>query len=119
MTRWLGAPLVVLMLLFGSAARSAPRAAPQVYRTGAGIVAPVALSNPQVADLEGATPGFVIFEAVINAKGRVEDVRVLRSTSEGSARAIVKAVKQWRYKPATLHGKPVPVYLTMVVHLCA
>jgi len=119
MTRWLGAPLAALLILFGSAALSEARTTAQVYRAGAGIVVPVALSTPKLAVLARAMPGVFIFEAVINAKGRVEDVRVLRSTSKGSARAIVKAVKQWKYKPATLHGKPVPVYLTMVVHLCA
>jgi hypothetical protein len=27
----------------------------------------------------------------------------------------VNALSQWRYRPATLNGKPVPVYLTVAV----
>lgn len=117
MTRLLSALLVVLALLLG-AGSSESRSA-RVYRVGGNIFAPVALSKPRLAIPEGATPGIVIFEAVINTQGRVEEVRVLRSTSKGSAKAIVAAVRQWRYMPAMLNGKPVPVYLTMVVHLCA
>jgi TonB family protein len=119
MARWLGAPIAVLMLLVGVAARSEPRTGAKAYHVGGDVVAPVVLLKPELKIPEGATPGIVVLEAVINTKGRVENVRVLRSTSKGSARAAVKVVRQWRYRPATLHGKPIPVYLTVVVHLCA
>jgi TonB family protein len=78
----------------------------------------VALSTPQPTVPKGATPGEVVLEAYINTKGKVESVRVLRSTSESSAAAATEAVKQWKYKPAMLHGKPVPVYFTVLVLLC-
>ena len=59
--------------------------------------------------------GLVILEAVITAGGAVEELRVLRSANPLLDRAVLDAVRQWRYKPATLNGRAVSVYLTVTV----
>lgn len=59
--------------------------------------------------------GLVILEAVITADGAVEELRVLRSANPLLDRAVLDAVRQWRYKPATLNGRAVSVYLTVTV----
>jgi protein TonB len=59
--------------------------------------------------------GVVILEAIITASGTVEDVRVLKSVNPLLDASAVRAVQQWRYKPATLNGRAVRVYLTVTV----
>ena len=59
--------------------------------------------------------GVVILEAVLDAQGRVESVRVLRSIPQLD-RAAVDAVQQWRFTPALLNGQAVPVVMTVTVN---
>jgi len=59
--------------------------------------------------------GVVILEAVLNAQGGVESVRVLRSVPLLD-QAAVDAVQQWRFTPALLNGQPVPVVMTVTVN---
>jgi len=59
--------------------------------------------------------GVVILEAIITASGSVEDVKVLKSVNPLLDAAASRAVQQWRYRPATLNGRAVRVYLTVTV----
>jgi len=59
--------------------------------------------------------GIVILETVIDAKGMVENVRVLRGYPLLDE-AAVAAVRQWRFMPALLNGQPVPVVMTVTVN---
>jgi TonB family protein len=58
--------------------------------------------------------GVVLLEATIDAEGRVSEAKVLRSIQMLDEAALA-AVRQWRYEPATLNGKPVPVVMTVAV----
>jgi hypothetical protein len=64
--------------------------------------------------------GEVVMEALVNSEGKVEDLRLddsrpkkLRGIDVEEAKDA--AVQQWTYKPATLEGQPVPVFLRIVV----
>ncbi len=59
--------------------------------------------------------GVVILEAVIDAEGRVESVRVLRSIPLLD-QAAMDAVRQWRFTPTRLNGAPVPIVMTVTVN---
>jgi TonB family protein len=59
--------------------------------------------------------GVVILQAVIDAVGNVTRVKILKGLPEGLAESAVETVEQWRFKPATLDGEPVPVYLNLTV----
>lgn len=59
--------------------------------------------------------GRVILQAVIDPQGNVRDVDVLQATHRDCEEAAVEAVCCWKYAPATLEGRPVAVYLTVVV----
>jgi protein TonB len=91
---------------------------PTPVRIGGEITAPRLIHrvNPdypliaQRAQIEGV----VILEAMVNPRGRVDDVRVLRSHSLLET-AAVDAVKQWAYEPLLLNGEPVPFVLTVTV----
>ncbi|MBD0371545.1 MAG: energy transducer TonB [Pyrinomonadaceae bacterium] len=53
--------------------------------------------------------GVVIIEVQYNGKGVVTGTRVLETPSLSISGAVVSAVKQWRFIPSTLKGKPISV----------
>ena len=58
--------------------------------------------------------GLIVMEATIDPKGNVVDLVVVRGVRELDDAAI-KAVSQWKYRPATRDGKPIPVIMTVTV----
>jgi len=58
--------------------------------------------------------GKVILEIVVGRGGDVEGVKVLKSHPLFDE-AAVEAVSQWKYEPALQSGRPVKVYMTVVV----
>jgi protein TonB len=83
------------------------------------MVRPVLLAKveplyPQVARRAGLH-GRVTLRAVIAENGNVESVEVLAATNPLFTDAAVDAVRQWRYRPASMGGRPVRVYLSVVV----
>ncbi|MGH9219229.1 MAG: energy transducer TonB [Vicinamibacterales bacterium] len=58
--------------------------------------------------------GMVILEATVDASGAVKETRVLRSHAVLDE-AATDAVRQWRYEPLLLNGKPTPFVLTVTV----
>jgi periplasmic protein TonB len=59
--------------------------------------------------------GVVILEAIITADGGVDDLRILKSADPILDETARRAVLQWRYRPATLSGRAVRVYLTVTM----
>lgn len=68
---------------------------------------------PQLAQA-AHVEGMVILETVIDARGRVTSVHVLRSIPLLDQAAIA-AVEQWTYTPTLLNGVPVPIVMTVTV----
>jgi protein TonB len=58
--------------------------------------------------------GDVKVDALIDATGQVEAVTVLTGPLL-LQRAAVEAVKQWKYTPGVLDGKPTPMHITVVL----
>jgi protein TonB len=107
-------------ILGGMVAEAPPPPPPPVrpMRVGGDIKAPALVHRvepdyPGVA-VSAKVTGMVILEATVDETGAVTDVTVLRSISllDGAA---IKAVKQWRYEPLLLNGKPAPFILTVVL----
>jgi protein TonB len=87
-------------------------------RLGSGIRAPVKTVDvapvyPAIAR-SAHVQGLVILEAVVDAGGRVDDVRGLRSIPLLD-QAAIDAVRQWRYTPTLLNGRAIPIVLTVTV----
>jgi len=59
--------------------------------------------------------GMVIVQATIDRTGHVTDVRLVKGLGLGLDESAMSAVQQWRFKPATLAGRPVPVYFQLSV----
>lgn len=90
-----------------------------VYRPGNGVTLPVVLREikPQyTADaMRAKVQGTVLLECVVLPDGTVGPVEVVRSldSSFGLDQEAVKAAKQWRFRPGTRFGEPVPVLVTI------
>jgi protein TonB len=67
-------------------------------------------ATAQAARIEG----LVVLDAVIDATGRVNDVRVIHSIRLLD-QAAIDAVRQWRFTPTLLNGEPVSILLTVSV----
>jgi TonB family protein len=59
--------------------------------------------------------GMVLMEAVISKAGDVEGLKILSSPHPLLSAAAMNAVQQWKYRPASLNGKPLSVYFTVTV----
>jgi protein TonB len=57
--------------------------------------------------------GTVVMLVGVNAKGRVEAVRVLRSDEHAFETSAVNTVKKWKFRPAEKNGQAVPVQVTV------
>jgi len=83
------------------------------------VMAPVRIYAPDPHYPEEArharVQGVVILQTIIDLAGNVTDVRVLKGLPSGLTEAAVEAVSSWRFKPATLEGKPVAVYYLVTV----
>jgi periplasmic protein TonB len=99
---------------------SAPPGPAEATRLTAEMTRPVPIHQVQPRYTEAArragVQGVVILEAIIDERGTVSNVRVLRGLPMGLEKEAVEAVKQWRYRPAMLNGRPVRVYFTLTVN---
>jgi protein TonB len=68
---------------------------------------------PEIARL-AKREGTVVMEAVLDATGRVTQLRVIQSVPLLD-QAALDAVRQWRYTPTTLGGHPVSVLMTITI----
>jgi protein TonB len=92
-----------------------------VYTPGVGGVKPPSVIysvDPEFSEeaRKAKFSGNVLVALMINDKGLPYNVHVLRGVGMGLDEKAVEAVKQYRFKPATKDGKPVPVQLTMDVN---
>jgi len=71
--------------------------------------------DPKFPDLppDAEQHGTVVMLVGINAKGRVDVVRVLRSDEHAFEASAVNTVKKWRFRPAEKNGQAVPVQVTV------
>jgi protein TonB len=61
--------------------------------------------------------GSVVLHLIITAEGRAANIQVQRSLGYGLDENAVKAVRNWRFKPAVgPEGKPVPVWTDIEVN---
>jgi TonB family protein len=89
------------------------------FRPGNGVTLPEILQEVKPAYTSDAmrakVQGTVLLEAIVRQDGSVGDVRIIRSLDPtfGLDQEAVKAARQWRFRPGTRLGQPVPVLITI------
>jgi len=58
--------------------------------------------------------GIVILEAMTDEKGNIARVKVLKSIPELD-QAAINSLKQWKYEPTIIDGKPTPIVFTVTI----
>jgi TonB family protein len=116
--RLLSVMAIATCLAAGPAAAHAQQAAEgPVYKPGDGVSAPVVVKEikPQYtpAAMRARVQGTVTLECVVQPDGTVGDARVTTSLDPGLDAEAIKAARQWRFKPGTKDGKPVPVAVAL------
>ncbi len=90
-----------------------------IYHVGGGVSAPLLVfaPDPEFSDeaRRAKFQGVCVVSLVVDTKGNPERVQVIRHLGMGLDQKAVEAVKQYRFKPATLQGKPVPVEVNIEV----
>jgi TonB family protein len=90
--------------------------------TDAGVVAPIAVFQPQpnippaVLNLVRQLHGTSKIDLLINEEGAVEEVTVKQPVSPAYDKLIVAAARKWRYKPALKDGVPIKFVSTVVIN---
>lgn len=90
-----------------------------VYRPGNGVELPRVIRevrpNYTSDAMRAKVQGVVMLECVVRPDGSVGDVQVVRSLDStfGLDQEAIKAAKQWRFRPGTRLGEPVPVLVTI------
>jgi TonB family protein len=96
----------------------------RVYRVGGGVLPPKPIETPEAtfSDEELKLMGKkhakqyeAIVRFTVDANGVPQDICVARGAGHGLDPKVVEAVTKYRFKAATLDGKPVPVRLTVAM----
>lgn len=89
-------------------------------RVGGDVQPPVKLvaPSPQYTEIarKARIQGVVIVEAIIDKEGNVTNVKILKGLPMGLDQAAADAVTKWKFKPATLNGRPVAVIYNLTVN---
>lgn len=94
--------------------------APRAYRVGGGVTAPKLINAPDPVYSKEARKaryeGTVVLWMIVSTEGLPQDIKVQRALGMGLDEEAIRAVKQWRFEPATKDGKPVPVMINVEVN---
>jgi protein TonB len=77
------------------------------------MISPVQPVYPPLAKSQHVS-GDVRIDALIDANGHVTTMKIVSGPTLLHQSAM-DALKQWKYQPATLDGKPVPMHLTVTI----
>jgi TonB family protein len=84
-----------------------------IYHVGNGVVAPQLIYAPDPKFSEQARRakygGTAVVSLVVDARGNPQNVQVVRHLQMGLDEQALAAVTHYKFKPATMQGKPVPV----------
>jgi protein TonB len=102
-------------ILLAALVFTSPVRAEQVDVNAQGVVAPrVVTSVPPAYTAEAMRArieGQVVMSAVVKDDGTVDEIKIVKSLDSmyGLDEEAMKALKQWKFEPGTLKGKPVAV----------
>ncbi len=93
---------------------------PRIYHVGGDVSAPELIFAPDPEFSEEAKrakyQGLCVIATIVDAQGNPQRVQVVRHLGKGLDQKAVEAVKQYRFKPGMLRGKPVAVEVNIEVN---
>jgi bla regulator protein blaR1 len=107
-----------LYAAINSSSQSAGEA--RIYHIGGGVSAPVLIFSVAPEYSEEAKrakyQGVCVVSLIVDAQGNPQRIQVVRHLEKGLDQKAVQAVRQYRFKPAMLHGEPVAVEVNIEVN---
>jgi protein TonB len=91
------------------------------YQIGNGVLPPdlIHRTQPQYTAeaMRAKIQGVALLSGIVGVDGTLQDIRISRSLDGtfGLDQEAIKCVRQWRFRPGTRQGQPVPVYVTIEV----
>jgi TonB family protein len=128
MRRILIASLLLSPTLFiAPAVASQPRSdadtSTQPLQVSTGVVAPQ-LIHSAIVDLPDDSSGRlntqdtkVVLSLEVDARGKTQNIQVIKSVNPGLEERVVDAVRQFRYRPAKLDNQDIPLDMNLTVDL--
>ena len=93
----------------------------KIYHAGGGVSNPELIYEPKPEPSEEAResggPLVVVVGCVVDTDGLPRNVHMIRGFNAAVDKKALAAVPQYRFKPGTYHGKPVPVAIDIEVAL--
>ncbi|HEX3940588.1 MAG TPA: energy transducer TonB [Acidobacteriaceae bacterium] len=90
-----------------------------LYHVGGGVSAPQVLYAPEAEFSDEARrakyEGECVVSLIVDAQGNPQRVQVVRHLGMGLDEKALEAVRQYKFKPAMMQGKPVPVEMDVEV----
>ncbi len=91
-----------------------------VMSVGGGVTAPQVIHqvDPEFTEQARAArlQGQVAIQLIVDTNGNPEDLQVVHHLGMGLDQKALEAVRQYRFRPAMFHGRPVPVRLIVEVN---
>jgi TonB family protein len=101
----------------GATAATAPE---KIYHVGHGVTAPRLTHSVDAEFTQKAKQakyqGVSVVQCVVDTNGMPQHVHTVRKLRMGLDEKAIEAVRQYRFEPGTLNGKPVPVAITIEVN---
>ena len=92
---------------------------PEVSRLGPEVLMPSVLKEVKpeytAAAMKAGIRGMVTLDCVVRTDGSVGETRVTRGLDPDLDAQAIAALKQWRFKPGSRDGKPVPVQVSVEI----
>ena len=88
---------------------------------GDGVTSPIPIKRAQPAytadAMRARLQGVVVLNCVVQTDGTCSDIRVVRSLDMvfGLDQQAIASARQWRFRPGTRLGEPVPVQVTLEI----
>jgi TonB family protein len=91
----------------------------QPLRVGGDVQPPILIKKvePQYSSGVRRQAGRIILEGIVTKEGDIRDLRVIRGAADPMSAAVVTAVRQWKFRPATRNGKPVDVIYNVATYI--
>jgi TonB family protein len=118
----LGGAMTAAALSFDVVPQDGASAAGQekVYKVGGDVTPPVLVHSVDAEFTKKAKDakyqGVSVVSCVVDADGMPRHVHTIRKLGMGLDEKAIEAVRQYKFKPSTLHGKPVAVQITIEVN---